>query len=104
MTFRQEYQDSRLAFHTDDSDDYITLAGEEARTVWRPDTFIRNERSTIFHDSMEPNEYARIFPDGRVMTSQRVTMELSCPHLKGSLGNDRSMAPHECYLDIASCK
>ena len=104
VTFRQEYVDSRLAFSTDDPEDYITLTGEEAKSVWRPDTFIRNERSTTFHDAMEPNEYARIYPDGRVLTSQRVTFALSCPGLPGTLGNDRSMAPKECYLDIASCK
>ena len=102
MTFRQEYQDSRLAWDSNNAEEHLTLTGEEAESVWMPDTFVRNERNVIFHDAMVPNKYARIFPDGTVLTSQKVTLQLSCPGLALALG--RGNGPHECGMDIASCK
>ena len=102
MTFRQEYQDSRLAWTSNNAEEHVTLTGEEAESVWMPDTFVRNERSVIFHDALVPNKYARIFPDGTVLTSQRVTLQLSCPGLQTAF-KSRS-GPHECDMEIASCK
>lgn len=102
VTFRQEYMDSRLSWDSNNPEEHLTLTGEEADSVWMPDTFVRNERSAIFHNAMVPNKYARIYPDGRVLTSQKVTLQLSCPGLQRAF--TRGNGPHECGIDIASCK
>merc|ERR1712170_11337 len=100
VTFRQEYMDSRLSWDSNNPEEHLTLTGEEADSVWMPDTFVRNERSIVFHNAMVPNKYARIYPDGRVLTSQKVTLQLSCPGLKRAF--TRGNGPHECGIDIAS--
>ena len=105
ITLRQEYHDSRLNF-VDDDLDFITLLGDEVDKIWQPDTFVRNERETIFHNGLEPNIYARIFAnnqsdEARILISERITMELSCPHLAESY---KGNAPITCNILLASCK
>merc|ERR1712141_543441 len=61
------------------------MGGDEVDKIWQPDAFVRNERETIFHNGLEPNIYARIFAnnqsdEARILISERITMELSCPH------------------------
>ena len=51
----------------------------DARKVWMPDTFFRNEKEGRFHNILVPNVYIRIFPDGFVLYSIR---------LEGSFGNN----------------
>eukprot|EP00093_Oithona_nana_P008039 08039.XXX_415597_416256_1 [CDS] Oithona nana genome sequencing. len=99
VTFRQEYHDNRLAWSSNNAEEHLTLAGEEAESVWMPDTFVRNERNVIFHDAMVPNKYARIFPDGTVLSSQKVTLDLSCAGLKAL---KRGNGPVQCDMEIAS--
>lgn len=43
----------------------------DARKVWMPDTFFRNEKEGRFHNILVPNVYIRIFPDGYVLYSIR---------------------------------
>ena len=105
ITLRQEYHDSRLNFEDDDLD-FITLLGDEVDKIWQPDTFVRNERETIFHNGLEPNIYARIFAnnqteEARILISERITMELSCPHLYESYKGSGSIT---CSTNLASCK
>ena len=38
-----------------------------------PDTFFRNEKDAKFHDIIQPNLYVRVFPNGDVLYSIRVT-------------------------------
>ena len=44
----------------------------DARKVWMPDTFFRNEKEGRFHNILVPNVYIRIFPDGYVLYSIRL--------------------------------
>ena len=48
---------------------YLTLG--DARKLWMPDTFFRNEKEGAFHDVILPNLYIRIFPNGDVLYSIR---------------------------------
>ena len=41
--------------------------------VWMPDTFFRNEKDAKFHDIIQPNLYVRVFPNGDVLYSIRVS-------------------------------
>ena len=43
----------------------------DAKKVWMPDTFFRNEKEGRFHNILVPNVYIRIFPDGGVLYSIR---------------------------------
>ena len=38
-----------------------------------PDTFFRNEKDAKFHDIIQPNLYVRVFPNGDVLYSIRVS-------------------------------
>jgi len=78
MTFREEWMDDRLKY-----DDYggkikyLTLTDQEK--VWMPDLFFANEREGHFHDIIVPNVYIRIFPNGKILYSIRISLTLSCP-------------------------
>ncbi len=48
---------------------YLTMT--DARKVWMPDTFFRNEKEGRFHNILVPNVYIRIFPNGDVLYSIR---------------------------------
>ena len=78
VTFRQQWRDSRLAF--DDQRgaiNFLTLATGE-KQVWTPDTFIRNELEAKVHNALTPNEYVRVFPNGDVLHSVRLTLKTTC--------------------------
>lgn len=95
LTVRHRYVDHRLD-HIDDNDEdgpennmFITLVGEEANTIWNPDTFVRNERRSRIHDGFNKlNKLARVFEDGRVLISQRVGVTASCQEIN-ALGIDK---------------
>jgi len=104
VTLRQVYNDSRLAYREGNgAPEHITLSGDELDTIWQPDTFVRNERKLVFHENLQsysaPNMYARIYPDGKIQMSQRVTMQLSCPKLKYQLEASNEA---QCSMDLAS--
>ncbi|XP_045110005.1 glutamate-gated chloride channel-like isoform X2 [Portunus trituberculatus] len=78
LTFREEWNDDRLKF--DDLEGrikYLTLT--EPSKVWMPDLFFKNEKLGHFHDIILPNVYLRIFPNGGVLYSIRISLTLSCP-------------------------
>merc|ERR1712150_237707 len=80
------------------------MGGDEVDKIWQPDTFVINERETIFHNGLEPNSYARIFAnnasdEARILISKRITMELSCPHLAKSYKENH---PITCPINLAS--
>ena len=39
-----------------------------------PDTFFRNEKQGRFHNIIQPNLYVRVYPDGNVLYSIRVSL------------------------------
>ena len=65
-----------------------------------PDTFFRNERRGAMHNVLVPNLYVRIYADGTVLFSIRVSLTLSCPmNLKLY-----PLDTQKCPMQIASCK
>ena len=71
ITFRQQWNDNRLAFHDMGGKiKYLTMT--ERSKVWMPDTFFRNEKDAKFHEIIQPNLYVRVFPNGDVLYSIRV--------------------------------
>lgn len=47
----------------------------DAKKVWMPDTFFRNEKEGRFHNILVPNVYIRIFPNGNVLYSIRYAVQ-----------------------------
>ncbi|XP_014597854.1 PREDICTED: glutamate-gated chloride channel isoform X2 [Polistes canadensis] len=78
LTFREQWIDERLKFNDfKDRLKYLTLT--EANRVWMPDLFFANEKEGHFHNIIMPNVYIRIFPNGSVLYSIRISLTLSCP-------------------------
>jgi len=103
ITFRQKWQDDRLTYvhkltfgDMKDRIKYLTMT--DAKKVWMPDTFFRNEKEGRFHDILVPNVYIRIFPDGYVLYSIRVSLTLACPMNLKLYPLDRQ----KCSLRVAS--
>ena len=75
ITFRQQWYDNRLEY--DDMDGkikYLTMT--DSSKVWMPDTFFRNEKQGKFHNIIQPNLYVRIYPNGDVLYSIRVSIKI----------------------------
>ena len=77
---------------------YLTLT--DASKVWMPDTFFRNEKIGQFHNILTPNLYIRVFPDGDVLYSIRISLTCFCSMYLALFPLDEQT----CNLDIASCK
>ncbi|XP_032785554.2 glutamate-gated chloride channel [Daphnia magna] len=78
LTFREEWLDDRLKFENMQGRmKYLTL--NDPSKVWMPDLFFSNEREGHFHNIIVPNVYVRIFPNGWVLYSIRISLTLSCP-------------------------
>ena len=77
VTFRQQWRDPRLAFTEKHELKYINL--RDASLVWTPDIFFSNAIDGHKHEILSKNELVRIFPDGSVLYSARITLHLSCP-------------------------
>ncbi|RWS30047.1 glutamate-gated chloride channel 1 protein-like protein [Leptotrombidium deliense] len=82
ITFREEWRDSRLVY--DDKGGqikFLTLTDPEK--IWKPDLFFSNEKTGHTHDIIMPNMLLRIYPNGDVLFSIRISLVLFCPmHLK----------------------
>ena len=77
VTFRQQWRDPRLAFTEKHGLEYISLG--DTSLIWSPDLFFSNSIDGHKHELLSKNEVVRIFPDGSVMYSARITLHLICP-------------------------
>ncbi|XP_076342382.1 glutamate-gated chloride channel-like [Tachypleus tridentatus] len=78
MTFRESWRDERLMF--DDMKGqmtYLTLTDPDK--IWKPDLFFANEKEGHFHKIIMPNVLLRIYPNGKVLYSIRISLVLACP-------------------------
>merc|ERR1711915_838144 len=104
ITLRQQWNDKRLRFKDkleqlgveDDKIRYLTMT--DASKVWMPDTFFRNEKIGRFHSILTPNLYVRVFPNGDVLYSIRVSLICSCGMYLALFPFDEQT----CNLDVAS--
>ncbi|KTG03316.1 hypothetical protein cypCar_00027788 [Cyprinus carpio] len=48
-------------------------------SIWKPDLFFANEKGAHFHEVTTDNKLLRIFKNGNVLYSIRLTLTLSCP-------------------------
>jgi len=81
ITFREEWTDDRLKYNKNSGIRFLTLT--EPEKIWKPDLFFSNEKEGHFHNIIMPNVLLRIYPDGKVLYSIRISLVLFCPmHLK----------------------
>ncbi|KAI1289288.1 Glutamate-gated chloride channel [Halotydeus destructor] len=75
ITFRQQWQDPRLAFQSKasaDKIDYLSLT--DRNVLWMPDLFFSNSHTEQTFELMKPNVLIRIYPDGSILFSQRIAL------------------------------
>jgi len=79
ITFRQKWFDNRLVYSNKrkySNVDYLTITTKEGdKLIWVPDTFFRNELESNMHVNLVPNEYLRVYPDGTVLYSSRISLK-----------------------------
>ncbi|XP_048834116.1 glycine receptor subunit alpha-2-like [Brienomyrus brachyistius] len=75
---RQKWNDPRLAY-SEYPDDSLDLDPSMLDSIWKPDLFFANEKGANFHDVTTDNKLLRIFKNGNVLYSIRLTLILSCP-------------------------
>jgi len=104
ITLRQQWNDKRLRYGDklealgveEGKIKYLTMT--DASKVWMPDTFFRNEKIGRFHTILTPNLYVRVFPNGNVLYSIRVSLICSCGMYLALFPFDEQT----CNLDVAS--
>ncbi|XP_065213856.1 glutamate-gated chloride channel-like [Planococcus citri] len=82
VRLRMSWVDSRLSYqHLDEMKrepiDMIRLT--DTSKVWIPDVFFSNEKQSHEHNLIQPNSFVRIYPNGTVLFSKRLSLTLSCP-------------------------
>ncbi|XP_031713146.1 glycine receptor subunit alpha-4-like [Anarrhichthys ocellatus] len=75
---RQQWSDPRLAYK-EYPDDSLDLDPSMLDSIWKPDLFFANEKGASFHEVTTDNKLLRIFQNGNVLYSIRLTLTLSCP-------------------------
>ncbi|XP_025922063.1 glycine receptor subunit alpha-4 [Apteryx rowi] len=75
---RQQWNDPRLAYR-EYPDDSLDLDPSMLDSIWKPDLFFANEKGANFHEVTTDNKLLRIFKNGNVLYSIRLTLVLSCP-------------------------
>ncbi|KFV82165.1 Glycine receptor subunit alpha-3, partial [Struthio camelus australis] len=75
---RQNWNDPRLAY-SEYPDDSLDLDPSMLDSIWKPDLFFANEKGANFHEVTTDNKLLRIFKNGNVLYSIRLTLILSCP-------------------------
>ncbi|XP_046718571.1 glycine receptor subunit alpha-3 isoform X3 [Silurus meridionalis] len=75
---RQQWNDPRLAY-SEYPDDSLDLDPSMLDSIWKPDLFFANEKGAHFHEITTDNKLLRIFKNGNVLYSIRLTLTLSCP-------------------------
>ncbi|CAK9301657.1 unnamed protein product [Gordionus sp. m RMFG-2023] len=96
LTFREEWNDERLRFDNMGKIEYINLPTMD--NIWQPDLFFGNEKNAHFHDMLVRNLLLRVYPNGNILYSVRISLLLSCPMSLEyyPLDNQR------CYIEMIS--
>uniref|UniRef100_A0A8D0B7L1 Gamma-aminobutyric acid type A receptor subunit gamma1 n=1 Tax=Salvator merianae TaxID=96440 RepID=A0A8D0B7L1_SALMN len=96
IIFVQTWYDSRLKFNS--TMKVLRLNSNMVGKIWIPDTFFRNSRKSDAHWITTPNRLLRIWSDGRVLYTLRLTINAEC-YLQ--LQNF-PMDTHSCPLEFSS--
>ncbi|XP_043483253.1 gamma-aminobutyric acid receptor alpha-like isoform X1 [Leptopilina heterotoma] len=75
--FRQSWVDRRLAFQG--NKEHLALSISMLQRIWKPDTYFYNGKHSYLHTITSPNKFVRLYKDGRVLYSSRLTIKAGCP-------------------------
>uniref|UniRef100_A0A8D0SYQ5 Gamma-aminobutyric acid receptor subunit epsilon n=3 Tax=Sus scrofa TaxID=9823 RepID=A0A8D0SYQ5_PIG len=96
ITFYQTWYDERLRYNG--SFESFVLNGNLVSLLWVPDTFFRNSKRTQEHSITMPNQMVRIYKDGKVLYTIRMTIDAGCSlHMVKF-----PMDSHSCPLSFSS--
>jgi len=79
---RTVWHDTRMEF--DELSQPITVPAKQVDEMWTPALYFPNEKSARLHMMTVPNHFMRIYPNGSVFSSIRLTMTLSSPMMLSS--------------------
>lgn len=96
--FRQSWVDKRLAF--EGAQDTLALSVSMLARIWKPDTYFYNGKQSYLHTITTPNKFVRIYQNGRVLYSSRLTIKAGCPMNLA----DFPMDIQKCPLKFGSCE
>ncbi|GFG34073.1 hypothetical protein Cfor_01961, partial [Coptotermes formosanus] len=74
--FRQSWVDRRLAFQG--NKETLALSISMLQRIWKPDTYFYNGKHSYLHTITTPNKFVRLYQDGRVLYSSRLTIKAGC--------------------------
>nr|NP_001165353.1 glycine receptor precursor [Ciona intestinalis]BAI66458.1 glycine receptor [Ciona intestinalis] len=89
---RCRWNDQRMAF-TGFDEDAVALHPSMLENIWRPDLFFANEKHANFHEVTTENKLLRIYKNGDVYSSVRLSLTLAC-----------AMHLQNFPMDIQTCK
>eukprot|EP00072_Mus_musculus_P055449 XP_006537680.1 PREDICTED: gamma-aminobutyric acid receptor subunit rho-2 isoform X2 [Mus musculus] len=77
LYLRHYWRDERLAFPSS-SNKSMTFDGRLVKKIWVPDVFFVHSKRSFIHDTTTDNIMLRVFPDGHVLYSMRITVTAMC--------------------------
>ncbi|XP_005362011.1 gamma-aminobutyric acid receptor subunit rho-2 [Microtus ochrogaster] len=77
LYLRHYWKDERLAFSST-SNKSMTFDGRLVKKIWVPDVFFVHSKRSFIHDTTTDNIMLRVFPDGHVLYSMRITVTAMC--------------------------
>ncbi|KAM7367526.1 hypothetical protein PAMP_013817 [Pampus punctatissimus] len=98
LYLRHYWKDERLSFQSNKNQS-MTFDGRLVKKIWVPDMFFVHSKKSFTHDTTTDNVMLRVYPDGKVLYSLRVTVTSMC-------SMDLSRFPLDtqtCSLEIESC-
>ncbi|KAM9060215.1 gamma-aminobutyric acid receptor subunit rho-2 isoform 2-T2 [Megaptera novaeangliae] len=77
LYLRHYWKDERLVFPST-SNKSMTFDGRLVKKIWVPDVFFVHSKRSFIHDTTTDNIMLRVFPDGQVLYSLRITVTAMC--------------------------
>ncbi|KAL2081967.1 hypothetical protein ACEWY4_021785 [Coilia grayii] len=77
LYLRHYWKDERLSFPSNRNQS-MTFDSRLAKKIWVPDMFFVHSKRSFTHDTTTDNVMLRVFPDGKVLYSLRVTVTAMC--------------------------
>nr|XP_006626283.2 PREDICTED: gamma-aminobutyric acid receptor subunit rho-1-like [Lepisosteus oculatus] len=77
LYLRHYWKDERLAFPSTNNQS-MTFDGRLVKKIWVPDMFFVHSKRSFIHDTTTDNVMLRVYPDGKVLYSLRVTVTAMC--------------------------
>uniref|UniRef100_A0A8C9RCM3 Gamma-aminobutyric acid receptor subunit gamma-3 n=1 Tax=Scleropages formosus TaxID=113540 RepID=A0A8C9RCM3_SCLFO len=96
IIFAQTWTDSRLRYNS--SMKILTLNSNMVGLIWIPDTIFRNSKNAEAHWITTPNQLLRIWNDGKILYTLRMTINAECQLQLHNFPMDE----HSCPLIFSS--